>query len=113
MACPAEEQLDQLVTGSLAENERAPILDHIEDCDSCRSIVAELAGADALPQDEIVEGTQLGRYQILERIGGGGMGVVYSAYDPQLDRKVALKLLRSQWSDAEARARLVREGQVM
>jgi len=58
---------------------------------------------------------QLGRYLLLNRLGEGGMGLVYAAYDPDLDRRVALKLLRPNTpGDAElARARLLREAQAM
>lgn len=42
---------------------------------------------------------RLGRYVVLYRLGVGGMGVVYAAYDPKLDRKVALKLMRRVSSD--------------
>ena len=47
-------------------------------------------------------GTKLGRYEIISKIGAGGMGEVYLAEDTQLDRKVALKLLLSEFcSDLE------------
>ncbi|MCA9663698.1 MAG: serine/threonine protein kinase, partial [Myxococcales bacterium] len=56
---------------------------------------------------------RLGRYVVLEPLGEGGMGIVYAAYDPELDRKVAIKLIRSAHAGDEARLRLLREAQAM
>ncbi|RKH00840.1 serine/threonine-protein kinase [Corallococcus carmarthensis] len=44
---------------------------------------------------QVAQGTLLGRYVVLERLGAGGMGVVHAAYDPSLDRRIGLKLLRA------------------
>jgi tetratricopeptide (TPR) repeat protein/predicted Ser/Thr protein kinase len=63
----------------------------------------------------VQRGTAIGRFVVLDRLGLGGMGVVYSAFDPELDRKVALKLvLAGQPSTGgSSRARLLREAQSM
>ena len=55
---------------------------------------------------------RIGRYTIVDRIGQGGMGVVYAAYDPELDRRVAIKLLTETLA-GQAEARLLREAQAM
>lgn len=59
-------------------------------------------------------GAQVGRYVIVGTVGEGGMGVVYAGYDPELDRKVALKVLRPERAASpDARARLLREAQAI
>ena len=64
---------------------------------------------------ELPRGTPVGRFVVLDRIGMGGMGVVYAAYDPELDRRVAIKVVRGidGAADASARIRLQREAQSM
>ena len=52
---------------------------------------------------------RVGRFALLERVGKGGMGVVYAAYDDRLDRRVAIKLLRSRFDNEAARELLERE----
>ena len=69
------------------------------------------------PAERIARGATLGRYIVLDPIGEGAMGIVYAAYDPELDRKLAVKLLRALPGDpveaSRGRARLLREGQAM
>jgi tetratricopeptide (TPR) repeat protein/tRNA A-37 threonylcarbamoyl transferase component Bud32 len=71
----------------------------------------------AAAEDVLARGETVGRYVVLHAIDGGAMGMVYAAFDPELDRKVALKLLRPELSrrlsPAEARGRLVREAQAL
>ncbi len=53
------------------------------------------------------------RYVVLEPLGSGGLGVVYAAYDPKLDRRVALKLINPARVSPEAAQRMQREAQAM
>jgi hypothetical protein len=56
---------------------------------------------------------RVGRYELGETLGAGAMGVVYRARDPELDRAVAIKLVRTDGADEISRARLLREAQSM
>jgi eukaryotic-like serine/threonine-protein kinase len=63
---------------------------------------------------EVARGTTIGRYVVLDTIGSGTMGLVLSAIDPTLDRKVALKLVKSEREGTTTgRQRLLREAQAM
>lgn len=63
----------------------------------------------------VTRGEALDRYVILDRLGAGGMGEVYAAWDPVLDRKVAVKVLRGDFESTgmgdELKTRLFREAQ--
>ena len=59
------------------------------------------------------ESARIGRFAVLRKIGAGGMGVVYAAYDEELDRKLAVKLVRPGRDDPDARTRSRREAQAL
>jgi eukaryotic-like serine/threonine-protein kinase len=116
--------------GRLDAEPAAATARHLSSCDECRlrfgwtEPTAETRNSKpnsaprrrvAATEDAIERGTKLGRYLILDRLGSGGMGVVYVAFDPQLDRKVALKVLRSNLGSDQSRfaARMLREAKAM
>src|SRR5690606_33561008 len=105
--CPDENALGAFVQGQATPAERSSIEGHLELCAECSSVVQLLgeafvsraqriaAGPDSgRAQPEPSAGQQLGRYRVDHGIGAGGMGLVFSAWDPALERHVALKLLR-------------------
>ncbi len=141
--CPDAELFLALVDRSIGEGERQALEQHIDGCADCRALVAALlrdvgrdmdgaaahrpaapstasamashgGGADG---ERLGRGVQLGRYIIVDWLGAGGMGAVYVAFDPQLDRKIALKILRRPVSDRAAKESasqsLIREAQAM
>ena len=108
-ACPDENALSRVVSGALTGDERAAIERHIDTCDPCAELVAELARTwfDDAPPSVLA---CVGRYQVGPRIGAGGMGVVHAAHDPVLRRTLALKLILREGADDE---RLLREARAM
>ena len=124
--CPSEEVLARFAAGRVSGEERQSFEAHLSGCGMCFEVVSALlasasSGSDGQasrePAPVLSRGTAVGRYLVLERSGEGAMGVVYAAYDPELDRKLALKLLRPSGEQAEAaeqrRARLQREARAL
>ncbi|HEY8211994.1 MAG TPA: serine/threonine-protein kinase [Myxococcaceae bacterium] len=70
---------------------------------------------DVKTQGPLPKGFSVGRYTVLEHLASGGMGSVYAAYDPDLDRRVALKVIAttSKIGADDLRWRLLREAQAM
>lgn|GEM_PF-703237 len=123
VSCASEETLLEFIEGRLSPEAFEGVEQHLSQCETCRELVAvatpatspEPAGGD----EALASGGQpkVGRYEILSPIGAGGMGVVYAAHDPQLDRRVALKMLRPSGlpgvSPQQLRDRILREGRAM
>ncbi|HEY4055070.1 MAG TPA: protein kinase, partial [Kofleriaceae bacterium] len=110
------------VEGRLDASSRGQVETHADDCESCRIAMSELAAGSLARRTkmsvaargeavDVAAGTQVGRYLVLYQVGRGGMATVYAAYDPELDRKIALKVLhRGGHSD---HARLRREARAL
>ncbi|MDB4954799.1 MAG: putative serine/threonine protein kinase [Myxococcales bacterium] len=105
MTCPSTDSLLGFAAGRLSDDASASVESHIDTCNLCRGVLSNLARDDA-PQP------QFGRYRIDTVLGSGGMGIVYRAYDPQLARSVAIKVVKHAGDDG-IRARLVREAQAL
>ncbi|MEO8699112.1 MAG: serine/threonine-protein kinase [Kofleriaceae bacterium] len=110
MDCPATETIAAYVAGS-----GSPELDrHVDGCEACRQTIATAirAGRTAgVEHGDIAIGTAIDRY-IVQRIRGtGAMGHVYEATDPELDRTIALKVVRAPDDAGDARA--LREGRAL
>jgi tetratricopeptide (TPR) repeat protein/predicted Ser/Thr protein kinase len=131
--CPDDETLAQFVAGAADADAARSLDAHVTTCPACYHVLSTYARtfaaaatasnhvsrsgaraddatvtADATlsslrRRGALPPGTIVGRYVILAWVGEGGVGVVYAAYDPQLDRKVALKVMqpRAQPDEAE------------
>ena len=133
--CPPAEDLVELAEGGLSGEDAAAVHRHVRGCEECRAVLAGLApvltpeeaaeslastregGQARLRLPDVKAGQQLGRHTLEKLIGAGAMGAVWAAFDPQLGRRVALKLLRpgagGEADEAARRDRLLREAQAM
>jgi len=111
-ACPSDKIFTRLLEGTLGDAELTALQAHGDGCPACGRTLSELART--MPPGQ---GDWLGeRFQLLEPLGIGGMGVVYTAFDTKLQRKVAVKRLRELAAAASAdkrRARFLREAQLL
>ena len=103
--CVETEELVAMLDGNLPSDRVEAVLVHVDRCASCAEVIANLA-REAGPRG-------VGRYQLGPVIGSGGMGVVHEGWDPELRRRVAVKLVRPERSDDAAHARMLREARAL
>ncbi len=96
--CVDDDTLFSLARGDLAASDLRQVETHLRDCADCRAVLGEAARAlpPVLGEPATAQGglASIARYQIRELIGAGASGVVYRAFDPNLRRTVAIKVLR-------------------
>jgi eukaryotic-like serine/threonine-protein kinase len=127
--CLDAELVVAFLEGRLEPEVISAIETHVADCPDCMDLLGEATRSTPNPaspsetqgppgkaRPPLPRGAGVGRYLILDLVGHGGMGDVYAAYDPELDRRIAIKLLSVEGSGVctdEARARLLREAKAI
>lgn len=128
MDCLDPNAVQDYLRSAATASVRARVDEHLDTCDDCRALVAlaaELLGhavthdrAEAGELDLELDptprtGGRVSRYRLGEKLGAGAMGVVYAADDPELHRRIAIKLLHARGADGVRETRLLREAQAL
>jgi serine/threonine protein kinase len=126
--CLSDDVAVAYIEGALDDAGREQADRHMDQCSPCRWLVSALARRSTLDlsatelaapagrsaPEVLAAGTRIDRYEIVRCIGTGGMGTVYAARDPELERDVALKVMTSRRpASRDAQARMLREAQAM
>jgi serine/threonine protein kinase len=122
--CLSDDDVASYVDQALEEEERDRVLRHAATCGTCRRLIS-MAAREPLASDDPTRFSahtpvppapappqRVGRYALTRAIGQGAMGVVYEAHDPDLRRRIAVKLLDPSGPAGDrGEARLLREAQ--
>ena len=106
--CPSEERIFSYLLDCSEGEQDSELEAHIKSCEACTKILKQLSQWDsemngfkaAIDQGDEPESlpTRLGKYKIVEQLGIGGMGIVLKGYDSGLDRYVAIKVIKENFS---------------
>lgn len=114
--CVSDDEFSDFFEGRLTPERLSALESHLETCEACtQRMLVRAREHHALvglaPEGGLLaRGSTVARFVVLEVLGRGAFGTVYAAYDPQLDRRLALKVLDA-WASGEdeRRARVERE----
>ena len=129
-ACPPDDRLTALLADTPGDADTPALDAHLADCSSCQARLDALCEPPRLaewiggrpdrtslpfldPPDRPGDLGRVGRYRVEAELGRGGMGVVLRAWDDELRRHVALKVMRVGRDDEQAAARFAREARAV
>ena len=102
--CLDDNTMAAYVDGALGADEVTRIDSHVSSCATCRQDLSAMALTHSVPHgaqrdgDELLPGDTIGRYVLSAEHARGGMGIVSIAFDPELGRNVAIKVLQPELS---------------